>query len=152
MRCPLYLHYSFHRFICTSVYLTCRFSRKMLNLLMHGVADTNNDANTSVCWVRIRVRMHVRARARARKRKRKRRSKSWDGLLDGIPEVLARRFQAQNDPPLISAGVLFAIFITMSTSSPLFRESLRDLVRAVCTFSNSVQKCLPPVSLVSLLY
>lgn len=104
-----YLHYSFQWFICAS-YLTCR-SEENVKPVNARVADTDGDANTPVC------------RARARKRKRKRRSKSWDGLHGEIPEVLARRFQAQNDPPLISAGVLFAIFITMSTSSPLFRES-----------------------------
>jgi hypothetical protein len=37
--------------------------------------------------------------------------------------VPARRFRAQNDPSLINTRVLFAIFITMSTSSPLFRKS-----------------------------
>lgn len=50
---------------------------------------------------------------------------------------------AQNDPPLISAGVLFAIFITTSTSSPLFRKSCATRRRrrhhrrrrpTVCTF------------------
>lgn len=80
--------------------------------------------------------------------RRKWESKSRNGLVDEIPEVLARRFQAQNDPPLISSGVLFAIFITMSTSLPLFRKSCATRP-AVCTFSNSVQKCLSRVSLVS---
>jgi len=67
---------------------------------------------------------------------------------DKIREVLAKRFRAQNDPSLISVGVLFAIFITMSTSC-LFSAKAARPVPAVCTFPSSVQKCLPRISLVS---
>jgi len=65
------------------------------------------------------------------------------GLVDEIPEVPARRFRAQNDPSLISTGVLFAIFITMSTSSPLFRKSCATRLQLFAhfpTLSKSVSR------------
>lgn len=79
-----------------------------------------------------------------RGRKRESKSRTSDGSHSTKSQKYRREDSgAQNDPPLISAGVLFAIFITTSTSSPLFRKSCATRRRrrhhrrrrpTVCTF------------------
>lgn len=78
-----------------------------------------------------------------RGRKRESKSRTSDGSHSTKSQKYRREDSgAQNDPPLISAGVLFAIFITTSTSSPLFRKSYATRRRrrhhrrrpTVCTF------------------
>lgn len=48
------------------------------------------------------------------------------------------RFHEQNDLPLISDGVLFAIFITMAAFSPPYRRKLHNL-SDICKFSASIR-------------